>query len=587
MNFDHTHKTILFLTLLLLLQSSYAANADEIIRHQQERLIQEELKNKRLQQKNIPQRTGKPITVDTETSVSNNNILLNESPCFNINDIVLVNENGEIDKTTNKFEFALKKAKAQSKFIKGMCLGENGITHIIDLTQNNIITQGYTTTQIGLMPQDLSSGRLQLTVIAGLIGDIKYINKNPNLFNNTIPLKTNDIFNLRKLETGLDNLQRIPSANADIQIAPSNNDYASDILIDYQQKFPLRISIDVDDSGSSSTGKYQGGTSLSIDNPLHLSDIFYASYNHSFGGKKEKYINELGEKTDSNTYNYTFHYSLPLYSYQIGVNHSFYRYHQAVAGYAENYDYNGESINTDLSLSKNLYRDSRRKTDATLKLWQRQSKNFVDDAEIEVQRKNTAGITVNLQHKEYIKNSIVSLNLSYKKGLGILGSKRPPEESFGEGTSRMKIINADISAYIPFNIKNQAFAFDTNIHSQYNKTPLLIQDKISIGGRNSVRGFDGETTLTAEKGFYWQNNLSYSYLPTHQAYIGYDYGRVSGDSKKYLLGDELSGAVVGLKGYFKIGGQLNYDIFASKPITKPNNYPTHKTAFGFNLNYTF
>ncbi len=587
MDFIQNRRIILFLSLYSLFPAVYCATSDDmIIRRQQERIIQQEKHQQRLQQQNLPQRDVKPIFMQNEQSHTDTGLVLNESPCFVIDDIVLVDENGDTNHNITKFDFALKSAKAQSKFIKGMCLGEKSISRIVDLTQNNIISKGFTTTQVGLMPQDLSSGRLQITVIAGMVGEIKYSHRHLLDFNNEIPLKSGDIFNLRKLETGLENLQRIPTVDVDMQIAPSDIANASDIIINYRKKFPLRASFNFDDSGSESTGKYQASSSISWDNPLGLSDLFYASYNRGLG-KKDKFIDYNNQATKSSSANWGVHYSFPIYSWNIGVNHSFYRYHQAVAGFAENYDYNGESSNTDFSLSKNLYRDGRRKTDASIKLWQRKSKNFVDDAEIEVQRKSTAGLGFEIRHREYISNAIINLGLSYKRGLGILGSKRPPEEAFGEGTSRMKIINADISAYIPFNIKNQAFAFDTSLHSQINKTPLLTNDKISIGGRNTVRGFDGETTLTAEKGFYWQNNLSYSYLPKHQIYIGYDYGYVSGESKKYLLGDELSGAVIGLKGNIKIGGQLYYDLFAGKPISKPNNYPTRKTALGFNLNYNF
>lgn len=620
-------RLFLYLPLAFFVQVAYSAPQDDIIRRQQERIIQEQQRQQRLQQQNLPQRDKKPISTDDLQQKTSGGLILDETPCFKISDIQLVDEHGEVSKTAKKFNFALRYAKKKSGFKSGMCFGEQSISHLMTLTQNKIIDKGYTTTQVGLMPQDLNSGILNITVIAGRIGEVKYQNcdntkgnkiatialpsRNDDTaprevvsgslketqstisnngcagFNNKIPLTTGQIFNLRDLETGLENLQRTPSANADIQIAPSEQANASDIVVDYEQKFPLRFSLNVDDSGSRSTGKYQGGGAISLDNPLGLSDLFYASYNQSFGGKKDKYIDELGKETNSRTANYSLHYSVPFYTWTFGVNHSFYRYHQAVAGYQENMDYNGTTRTLDFYLSKNLYRDSRRKTDATVKLWQKESKNFVEDAEIEVQRQNLAGWAFDFSHREYIKNAVLNLGVGYKQGTGILDSERPADEAFNEGSSRMRVISADISAYIPFNIKNQRFGIESSMHGQYNKTPLLTTDKISIGGRNTVRGFDGETTLTAEKGFYWRNDLSYAYLPTHQVYVGYDYGRVSGESKEELLGQSLSGAAVGIKGSLKIGGNLNYDLFAAKPIVKPANYPTHKTAYGFSLNYAF
>ena len=589
--------SLLVFSLVISVQAAYALSQDEMIRRQQERVIQQEQRQQRLQQQNLPQRTQKPISIQSSPATTDGGFILNEQPCWAIKEIQLVDENG---KNAKKFQFALRYAKKKSGFKNGMCLGQNSISHLIALTQNKIIDKGYTTTQVGLMPQNIHSGSLNITVIAGKMGDIRYQNCDDKdtygkhcaigIFNNKLPLTTGEIFNLRDLETGLENLQRVPTANADIQITPSQMVNASDIVVDYQQSIPLRLSLNIDDSGSRSTGKYQAGGAISLDNPLGLSDLFYLSYNQSIGGKKDKYTDNNGKTWDSRTADYALHYSFPIYSWTLGINHSAYRYHQAVAGAFEHYDYNGKNRTLDFYLSKNLYRDGQRKTDATVKLWRKESKNFIDDAEVEVQRKELAGWAAEISHREYIKDAVLSLHLAYKRGTGLLGAKRVPEEAFKDGTSRMKLWTLDATFSLPFVIKRQPFSIDSRLFGQYNQTPLLTSDKISIGSRHTVRGFDGETTLTAEKGFYWQNNLNYAYRPNHQVYLGYDYGRVSGKSKADLLGQSLSGVAMGLKGSlstFGTRGKLNYDLFVARPIVKPHHYPTHKTAYGFALNAVF
>ena len=44
--------------------------------------------------------------------------------------------------------------------------------------------------------------------------------------------------------------------------------------------------------------------------------------------------------------------------------------------------------------------------------------------------------------------------------------------------------------------------YDMILHVQYNKTPLTLQDRFSIGGLYSVRGFDGQMSLVGQKGLY-------------------------------------------------------------------------------------
>jgi len=61
--------------------------------------------------------------------------------------------------------------------------------------------------------------------------------------------------------------------------------------------------------------------------------------------------------------------------------------------------------------------------------------------------------------------------------------------------------------------------YDMILHAQYNKTPLTLQDRFSIGGLYSVRGFDGQMSLVGQKGLYIRNTLSYNYINDHSIYL--------------------------------------------------------------------
>ena len=514
---------------------------------------------------------------------------LQESPCFAINQVQLTGD------SASKFQFALHAALTKLDFQAGMCLGEQGINQLATFAQNALLARGFTTTRILVAPQDLNGGQLVLTVIPGRINEIRY--EAPagqddragriGAFANKFSAKAGDILNLRDLEQGLENLKRLPTAEADIRIEPAAQPNQSDVIIVWQQQLlPYRLSLGVDDAGSRATGKYQGNLTFSADNPLGLSDLFYVSYGRDLG-HKASYTDSEGHTTGSGTRSLAVHYSLPFGKWLWALNHNRYRYHQAVAGDSQNYDYNGESFNTDLAVSRSLYRDARRKSSATVKLWKRESNSFIDDAEIEVQRRQTAGWQLGFNHKEYLGNATLNLAAAYKRGTGARQSLRAPEEDWDEGTSRMKIITADADLNLPFSVGKQIFAYDASVHAQWNKTPLIQQDKLAIGGRYTVRGLDGELTLAAERGWYWQNTWSWQYLPAHQLYLGADIGHVSGASAQYLPGQTLAGGVLGLKGQLKAGGRLYYDVFAGKPFKKPAGFETADTTLGFNLTYSF
>ena len=512
-----------------------------------------------------------------------------ESPCFPIHTVTLTGD------AAGRFQFALKKALKETGFQSGQCLGAQGVNRIMVAAQNAVIGRGYTTTRILAAPQDLNSGTLELTVLPGKVRSVRTDTSHNDqtraariaAFQNEIPLKGGDILNLRRIEQGLENLKRVPTAEADIQIVPADAPDESDIVVAWRQRLlPYRLSLGVDDSGSKTTGKYQGSLTFSADNPFGLSDLFYLSYGRHLG-HTDAHTDSEGKKTAGGTQSYAFHYSVPAGNWLWSWNHNYYRYHQAVAGINEVYDYNGKSRGSDIGFTRLLYRDARRKSHIGFKLWQKENQSFIDDAEVEVQRRKTAGWQLSLKHKEYIGRSTLDIGLAYKRGTGMADAIAAPEEVFDEGTSRMKVITADISYNHPFQIGRQHFVYDTALHAQWNKTPLTPLDKIAIGGRYTVRGFDGESSLSAERGWYWRNEVAWSFKPAHQFYLALDGGHVSGDSAQYLLGQTLIGAAAGLRGQFQAGGSLNYDLFAGKPIKKPQGFSKRTAVFGFNLNYSF
>lgn len=509
--------------------------------------------------------------------------------CFKINTIQL---NGDMG---GEFEKYLQHGLKDLGFTRGLCMGEQRINMLMTHTQNIIIGRGFTTTRILAAPQNLSTGVLKLTLIPGLVREIQLdLSDEENTragriqyAKNIFPIKKGDILNLRDLEQGLENLKRLPTAEADIQIVPANAPNHSDVIVKWKQrKVPVRVTLSADDAGSNQTGKYQGNITVSIDNPLFRSDLFYFTVGGNLADQS-KITDQNGTTVESGTTNYALHYSIPYKNWLISANASQYYYDQAVAGANNVYNYNGESHSQDLGLTRLLYRDAKRKASATLKGWHRNSKSFIDDAELTVQRIDVAGWQLSLDHREFIQAAVLDLSLGYKRGTGVLGSLSAPDEKSDEGTSRMKIWTLDANLQIPFQFDQQNFNYSSALHAQYNNTPLSVQDRLSIGGRYTVRGFDGDLTLAAERGFYWRNDLALSISPSHQFYLALDAGHVDGQSTEWLLGQTLIGTAMGLRGQVQVGGNFYYDIFAGKPLQKPDYFQDYDMNYGFSVNYSF
>jgi hemolysin activation/secretion protein len=467
----------------------------------------------------------------------------------------------------------------------GRCLGTRGFDIVLSRMQRALVARGWFTSRVLASPQDVADGVLNFTLVPGRIAAIRLADgasTHAGLWN-AIPARPGDLLNLRDIEQGLENLKRAPTAEADIEskvpAGPGANPGDSDLVVKYTQTSRLRAALSLDDSGTQATGRYQAGATLSADNLLGLNDLFYVNASHSIDGR------QIVGGANRGTEGQVLHYSVPYGYWLLGATASNSRYHQRVAWYTEDFSYAGNSSNAEVKLSRGIYRDQRRKTTLSLRAFRQASRNFIEDIEIEPQRRVVGGWELSLNHREFIADATLEANLAYERGTGAFGSLRAPEEEFGEGTSRPRIVTADIALSLPFTLGGQKLRYGGLWRAQWNRTALTPLDQFGIGGRYTVRGFDGETSLLSDRGWLVRNDLGWTLGDSGaELYAGVDYGEVGGPSAELLLGRRLAGGVLGLRGAFK---GLNYDVFVGAPITKPEGFRTAAVTAGFNLIYSF
>lgn len=511
-----------------------------------------------------------------------------EGPCSRIDHVRLIGEQSE------SFQWAVADLSGPegNDAPLGRCLGTAGMNVVLARAQAAVLARGFVTTRVLASPQDLSTGTLTLSLMPGRIAAIRLTPESSvwsaspfgsaALLATAIPARVGDLLNLRDIEQGLENLKRVPTAEADIQIAPSDAPGArpgdSDLVVSYTQARKLRGALSLDDSGTKATGRYQAGATLSVDNPFGLNDLFYVNASHSIDG-------HVFDDPDHATKAQTVHYSLPYGGWLLGFTASSSRYRQTIAGLSQDYVYAGKTSNAEVKLSRLLYRDQSRKTTAAIRTFRRESRNFIDDTEIEVQHRVVAGWEASLNHTEFLGTATLDGTLAYRRGTGAFEAERAPEEAFDEGTSRFRLATADVTFNAPFQVGAQKLRYSGQWRAQWNFTQLVPQDQFAIGGRYTVRGFDGETNLMAERGWLIRNDIGWVVGGSGaELYVGIDYGHVGGRIVPLLLGDYLAGAAAGVRGSWR---KLNYDLFVGAPVSKPQGYRTAKTNIGFNLNQSF
>jgi hemolysin activation/secretion protein len=496
-----------------------------------------------------------------------------ETPCFVIDRITLAGDQAE------RFQWALAAASVKSDPALGRCLGTTGINVVMSRVQNAIVERGFVTTRVLAQPQDLTTGTLELTVVPGTLRQIRFAegtHRDATLWN-AIPARSGDLLNLRDIEQGLENFKRVPTAEADIQISPAEGADAapgqSDLVVQWSQQRLVRFNLSLDDSGSKATGKTQAGATMSLDHALRQNDLFYVNLNHDVfsGGKR-------------GTKGFTFHYSVPVGYWLFGATRSGYEYEQTVAGNQQSYLYSGESYNAEVRATRLLFRNASSKTSMYLRAWERDSRNFIDDTEILVQRRRMGGWELGLNHRHFIGQATLDGTVGFRRGTGAFGSIAAPEELFGEATSHPKIYFADAQLSVPFQLGQQRLRYTGSWRAQWNRGGLVPQDRFAIGGRYTVRGFDGEMSLMGERGWLIRNDIALALGGGQEFYVGADYGHVGGSATQWQLGNDLAGSVIGLRGSYR---GLYWDGFVGAPFNKPSGFQNAYTVTGFTLSWSF
>ena len=547
------------------------------------------------------------INLLNEKPTSEGKLNLNETPCFKIDKISLLNENevasfnassgadeAIIRKAYNtnysKFNSILEASLNKLDFKSGSCLGKNSINIIINSFNNEIIKSGYITSSASLVTKSLKDAKLEFVINLGLIDDIS-INELDTQRNRASLFSAfgeyshkNKVANIRDIEQALESLQNVSKNDVSIKFLPSNRAGFSNIVITRVESFPLKAAISLDNLGSKQSGKYQGMLNLSTLNLLGFNEIFSFSRGKDVL-KKYKVTNKFNGASDhgaSNNYYYGF--TIPFGYFTLDYEKSKYDYAQIINAAYNLYTYKGRSESDSLSLAYTFYRDSNFKNSAYVKLFKRKNKNYLEDYELDNQARRNAGYEVGVKSSWNSYNQSFSAKLAYKKGTGIFNSQPDPLEDSGEATSRFALINLNLNYKYKFELP---LSYDLNINARYGLNKLSLQDKFSIGGYHSVRGFDGESSLVGNHGVSVRNTLSYNYYKSNSVYAGLDAGMVRAASSGIKDKNTLAGYAIGLRGSIKAYNNLSYDISVSKPLYKPKSYETKSTNVNFIISYEF
>lgn len=487
------------------------------------------------------------------------------------------------DKFTNKF--------------KNRCLQKSDIKALQALITNYYIDQGYSNARIYFdLSLLLKQKKLSLLIFEGLTNEISLKDndkldsvlswrKDTKLFS-AFPFLKNKVFNLRDFEQGIDQINRLQSNSATIDIKPSNKAGYSDIFIENKINHQTNLSLALDNLGQEATGKHRKQISLSQDNLLGFYDNFYINYAQSNGGSESVKFS----KSLYSNFSVPFGYWLLSYSYSQS------NYLNTISGNFTTYKSSGHSRQSEYGLERTLRRDKMGKLSFKTALSLKSNKSFNNNSLIRSSSKDLSVFTNSLKYNtKYRLKTLTDLNssayftLSYAKGTKLLNATKDPVDiSSTEAHAQFNKLLLSFKNITPI-ASNLLYKFDFD--SQYSFDSLYGSEKFSIGGPYSVRGFN-ENSISGDSGYFIKNEVEFrpfkkNYLNNITTSAFYDWGYVR---DKYLIGDTNKGIMSGIGAAVKYSDKyldasltISHGVHSPKFIQNIYNQQKDQETIYFNI----
>ncbi|MGB0920282.1 MAG: ShlB/FhaC/HecB family hemolysin secretion/activation protein [Alphaproteobacteria bacterium] len=417
-----------------------------------------------------------------------------------------------------------KKRVFAGKYV-GKCIGNKEISDILQQATGYFIDQGAITTRVVLPEQNIASGVLRIAIIEGNLNKIDLKGSDARQINlaTAFPGLEGQQLNLRDLEQGLDQINRLRSNNAKLDLVPGKGLGDTDVVITNTKTQPFHLDVRVDNSGSESTGETLAEAKVYIDNVLGLNDEIGLSYRSNFEPQNDQ----------KKSLNYSASISIPygywLASAQFGKSE--YAFRIDVPG--DFFISTGETEFWNIALDRVMYRDQTTRVNASAGLTVQDSENFVDGSKIAVSSRKSSVANATLRAVRYLPNGQITADLSYVRGLDAFGAtgRLPggPQPFFSKTTG-----GASYKRW--FDAGRHSVSFQSALRGQVGHSNLFGKDQMSTSGRYGVRGFD-DATVSGDTTAYLRNDLAMElpvngiagYKAAFAPYIFADGGRVWND----------------------------------------------------------
>lgn len=509
----------LCLSIFPLLADAQTPGDQDLIRERQERLLQEQ--QRRLQE--LQQLPGRETDAPATPAPG-------DERCFAIEQIEISGASSlsEADRSSILAPFA------------DACLGASQLNQLLKAITDHYIDRGYVTTRAYLPQQDLSARTLKVVVVEGRLEglDSSALASDRELAM-SFPGEVGEVLDLRELEQLVENLNRLPSRAAQLELIPGEHVGGSRVHLQGERSKPWHANLNRHNDGQRSTGEQQWGAGLVWDSPLGLTDQL--SLRASRDAVSDSY---------RHSHSQSLSYSLPYGWWRIDYSYSQSYYRTLGQGNGFDFKQDGDSQTHALRAERVLHRDSVSKTALNLGLSHVRSRNYLLDSFLERSSPHLTEAQLGFNHGRRIGTAFVNLDAGWQRGIGLFGAQSNDNVGPDDPIARYNKYSLTLSYLQPLRLWEESFSFDSLVTGQKSEDVLYGPQRISLGGLNSIRAFKDQS-LSGDSGAYWRNQLRWTrpvtlpalqpFVQQYGAALAYDLGVISHDRHNPGASGRMSG----------------------------------------------
>lgn len=467
----------------------------------------------------------------------------------------------------------------------GQCLGVAQLNGVLKAITDHYLAKGLVTTRAYLPQQDLSQGTLEVLVVKGRLESLKGeagSGLSERELAMAFPGREGQELNLREIEQLLDQLNRLPSNQAQMELAPGNAVGGSTVLVKNTPQKPWRASLARHNDGQKSTGEQQWGVGLDWDSPLGLADQLNLRGGHDA-------VSDHKRTYQSNMLNY----SLPWGWWNFSYSYSDSEYRTMGQGAGFDFKYTGESQTHQLRAERVIHRDAKSKTTLSTGLSHLRTRNFIEVSELANASQRITEAQFGVSHGRVVGSAFANLELGMQQGIGALDAMGEGRRASNEPTARYRKYTATLSYLLPFQIGEERFSFSSLATGQRSEDMLYNSQRFSVSGQSAVRGYK-EQFLSGDSGGYWRNDLRWTrpvtldwLQPVLQQYgvgVGYDQGVIRRDAGSGGQNGRVSSNSLEL---FARGKHVSASVTFAHSLERPAALSEREAPIYFRLELTF